>query len=91
MSLTLPCYEPKNLENIAESLASDLRAISPIKAPHRNKQQRMWCVWWLHNNIIQWTPEMVTILLDGVCESTTWHNTMDKLFPNHGITKKQTH
>ncbi|MCR9805353.1 hypothetical protein [Vibrio parahaemolyticus] len=91
MALTLPCYEPKNLENIAKSLASDLRAISPIKAPHRNKQQRMWCVWWLHNNVIQWTPEMVTILLDGVCESTTWHNTMDKLFPNHGIIKNQTH
>ncbi|ELM6647422.1 hypothetical protein Q2Y22_001296 [Vibrio vulnificus] len=90
MSQPLPCYEPENLEALAKSLAEDLEELSPSVAPHKNKYQRMWCVWWLHNNVHVWTNEMVNILLDAVSTPTTWVDVMDRLFPDHGITPNQT-
>ncbi|MCG9705009.1 hypothetical protein [Photobacterium damselae] len=91
MSQPLPCYTSENLESLAKSLAADLGHFSPLTAPAKNKHQRMWCVWWLRNNVQCWTNEMMEILLDNICVATTWVDVMDRLFPNNGITNNQKH
>ncbi|WP_367971281.1 hypothetical protein RJD38_11240 [Vibrio scophthalmi] len=91
MSQPLPCYTSENLEALAKSLAADLEHLSPLTAPAKNKHQRMWCVWWLRNNVQCWTNEMMEILLDNICVATTWVDVMDRLFPNNGITNNQKH
>ncbi|KOO14439.1 hypothetical protein AKJ18_12875 [Vibrio xuii] len=91
MSQPLPCYTPENLGALAKSLATDLEYLSPSDAPAKNKHQRMWCVWWLHNNVHVWTNEMIEILLDNISIATTWIDVMDEVFPNNGIGDKQKH
>lgn len=89
MSQPYPCYTPENLEALARSLTEDLEELSSSKEPQKNKQQRMWCVWWLHNNVSLWTREMIEILLDNVCVAPTWVEVMDQLFPNTSINDQQ--
>ncbi len=91
MTQPLPCYTPENLGSLAKSLATDLEYLSPTYVPAKNKHQRMWCAWWLHNNVHVWTNEMMEILLDNICLDTTWVEVMDELFPNNDITDNQKH
>ncbi|MCW8335113.1 hypothetical protein MD483_14935, partial [Vibrio sp. DBSS07] len=47
--------------------------------------QKMWTVWWLHNNVSTWTPKMVETLLDYVSVPASWVDVMDEIFPSNGI------
>lgn len=89
MTQAVPSYTPENLAAIAESLKADIEYFSPSNVPQRNKQQRLWCVWWLHTNVFEWTNEKVEILLNNVCEATTWTEVMDKLLPDNNIDETQ--
>ncbi|CAE6892174.1 hypothetical protein ACOMICROBIO_EPCKBFOG_00870 [Vibrio sp. B1FLJ16] len=78
-------YAPKNLRALAVSLEDDLEALCPSTEPHKNKNQRMWCVWWLKNNVHEWSDELITAILDNVCHIEGWASNMDKMFFDNGI------
>ncbi|MDF5660039.1 hypothetical protein P3740_10355 [Vibrio parahaemolyticus] len=83
--MTSPRYTNEYLELVGQSLADDIEYFSPTKAPARNMNQKMWTVWWLHNNVTLWTPKMVETLLDNVSVAASWVNVMDEIFPSNGI------
>ncbi|PMG46192.1 hypothetical protein BCU90_16295 [Vibrio lentus] len=72
-------------------MLEDIREFSPPTPPSVSRSQRMWCVWWLSQNVHFFSNVAIEILLDNVSVSTiaTWNDVMDRIIPENGIANSQ--
>ncbi|TKG04211.1 hypothetical protein FCV76_03660 [Vibrio sp. F13] len=70
-------------------MLEDIRELSPPTPPSVSTSQRMWCVWWLSQNVHSFSNVAIEILLDNVSVPATWNDVMDRIIPENGIADNQ--